>query len=190
MYEAEPDPYCYPGTTVLINRLGIRDQSALDIFETEVTSERATQALPSAGLTYSDYCALHRHLFQDVYAWAGEIRTVRISKEGSAFCYPEHVDRQMRTLFAGLAKEANYRALDTDTFAKKAAHFLAELNAIHPFREGNGRTQLTFLTILAEQAGHPLALERLDPEEILKATVASFTGEEAALSSLIRDFIA
>jgi cell filamentation protein len=75
--------------------------------------------------------------------------------------------------------------LDAATFARKAAHFLAELNAIHPFREGNGRTQLSFLTILAERAGHPLAMERLDPKAMLKATITSFGGNENPLVDMI-----
>ena len=100
MYRAEPDPYCYPGTNVLINRLGTRNQAELDAFEAEMTSDRATEPLPTGRLSYSHYRAIHRHLFQDVYPWAGRIRTVRIAKGGNAFCYPEHIDREMRRIFA------------------------------------------------------------------------------------------
>lgn len=185
MYKAEPDPYCYPGTTVLINRLGIRNQAELDAFEAEITSQRATEPLPAGRLGYAHYRAIHRHLFQDVFAWAGKLRTVRIAKDGSAFCYPEHIDREMRRLFGELTGQGHFRELDAQTFAGKAAHFLAELNAIHPFREGNGRTQLSYLTVLAERAGHPLALERLDPAMMLKATVTSFGGNEKPLTALI-----
>jgi cell filamentation protein len=185
MYKAEADPYCYPGTAVLINRLGLRDQAELDAFETEITSQRATEPLPAGRLSYSHYLAIHRHVFQDVYAWAGSIRTVRISKEGNTFCYPEHIDRAMRRLFTYLARQKHLRGSDTATFAREAAHFLAELNAIHPFREGNGRTQLSFLTILAERAGHPLVMERLDPKAILKATITSFGGNEKPLVDVI-----
>ena len=99
------------------------------------------------------YLAIHKHLFQDVYDWAGNIRTVRISKDGSPFCFPENVESQMKSLFGDLAKARHLRGLSADDFATKAAHFLAVLNAIHPFREGNGRTQLTFLTLLAERPG-------------------------------------
>jgi cell filamentation protein len=188
MYEAEQDPYCYPGT-ILVNRLGLRDQAQLDAFEAEVTAERASQNIPSGRLSYTHYRAIHRHLFQDVYAWAGKVRTVRISKQGSAFCYPEHIDRQMRQLFAQLAKQQYFKGLDSGTFAQRAAHFLAELNAIHPFREGNGRTQLSFLVILGERAGHPLASERLDPGEMLRATVASFGGSEKQLAAVIEQLM-
>jgi cell filamentation protein len=173
MYQSEPDPYCYPGTAVLINRLGLRDQAALDGFEAEITSQRATEPLPAGRFSYRHYRAIHRHLFQDVYPWAGKIRTVRVSKNGNAFCYPEYIDREMRLLFSDLAEQEHFRALDKVTFARKAAHFLAELNAIHPFREGNGRTQLSLVTLLAEQAGHPLTMERLNPEAMLHAMITS-----------------
>lgn len=189
MYEAEADPYCYPGTSVLINKLGLRDQEQLDAFEAEITAQRASEPLPPGSLSYRQYCAIHRHLFQDVYPWAGKLRTLRISKEGSAFCYPEHIDREMRLLFAGLSEQKHFVGLDAAAFAEKAAHFLAELNAIHPFREGNGRTQLSFLTVLAERAGHPLHLERLNPKAMLSATIASFGGNERALAKLIGDLL-
>jgi cell filamentation protein len=189
MYKAEPDPYCYPGTTVLINKLGTRDQATLDAFEAELTSDRASEPLPAGRLSYTHYRAIHRHLFQDVYSWAGRVRTVRIAKDGSAFCYPEHIDAQLRRLFRGLGRKGHLHGLEAAEFADEAAHFLAELNAIHPFREGNGRTQLSFLTVFAERAGHPLALERLEPEAILKATIISFSGNEKPLAKVIRQLI-
>jgi cell filamentation protein len=145
--------------------------------------------LPSGRLSYRQYCAIHRHLFQDVYPWAGQPRTVRISKDGSTFCYPEHIDREMRRLFANLSVLKQLVGLDAAAFANKAAHLLAELNAIHPFRDGNGRTQLSFLTVLAERADHPLRLERLDPKAMLSATVGSFGGDEGALTKLIGDLL-
>ena len=185
MYAAVPDPYCYSGTTVLINRLGFRDAAKLEAFEAEVSAERAAQPLPVGRLSYGHYRAIHRHLFQDVYAWAGKIRTVRISKGRSTFCYPEHIDREMRRLFSTLAEERYYKQLDARTFAGKAAHLLAELNAIHPFREGNGRTQMSFLVALAERAGHRLPLDDLDPKAMLAATIVSFDGNEKPLADLI-----
>jgi len=186
MYEAKDDPYCYPGTGVLKNLLDLRDQSELEAFEAEITAQRAAEPLPAGRLSYVHYRAIHRHLFQDVYSWAGKLRTVRIAKGGNAFCYPEHIDREMRRLFADLAERKYFRGLDASAFAIEAAHFLAELNAVHPFREGNGRTQLSFLTLLAEQAGHPLRLERLDPQEILAAIVKSFGGDEAPLMAALK----
>lgn len=189
MYEVQNDTYCYPGTTVLKNKLGLTDADDLAAFETEITDQRASEALPEGNLDYEHYKAIHYHLFQDVYDWAGKPRSVRILEGTSAFCYPEYIDREMVRLFEQLA-DRNYLDIQApDDFAKAAAHFLAELNAIHPFREGNGRTQLTFLTLLAEQAGHPLHLERLDPEAILATTIESFAGDETALEQQITSLL-
>jgi cell filamentation protein len=189
MYAAISDPYCYPGTTVLKNRLGLRDQAKLDAFENEVTSIRADQDIPAGRQSYRHYRAVHWHLFQDVYSWAGKVRTVRISKGVNAFCYPEHIDREMKRLFSELKKRKFLRGIGTAEFAEGAAHFLAEVNAIHPFREGNGRTQLSFLKIMAERAGHPVAWSIAAHAAILNATVRSFGGDERPLARIIHRLI-
>jgi cell filamentation protein len=185
MYDAVADPYCYPDTTVLINKLNLRDQAKLDAFEAEITTQRAAEPFPAGRLSYAHYRAIHRHLFQDVYTWAGNVRNVRISKDGSMFCYPEHIDGEMRKLFGELRDSKYFQGLRSDEFAREAAHFLSELNAIHPFREGNGRTQFALLILLAERTGHPLRLDNLDPTAMLAAMVTSFSGKEAKLAKLI-----
>ena len=190
MYEAEQDTYCYVGTTVLKNKAGLRDQGALNDFETAMTFARAEEPLPVGRLSVTHYCRIHHHLFQDVYRWAGKYRTVRLSKAGSMFCYPEHIDREMTRLFGELKDEGFLRELEPDQFASGAAHFLSELNAIHPFREGNGRTQSTFLALVADQAGHPMDLDRLDPDAMLAAMIAGFNTDEESLAAVIRQLIA
>jgi len=189
MYDAVEDPYCYPGTTVLKNKLKLKTQAELDSFEAEITAQRAEEPLPAGKLTYPHDRAIHKHLFQDVYDWAGKVRTVRISKGSSMFCYPESIDREMSKVFSALANQKHLKGTTPDDFAAKAAHFLADLNAIHPFREGNGRTQLTFLTLLAETAGHPLAMERLDPDKVMQAVIDSFGGDEKPLAVVIRRLV-
>jgi cell filamentation protein len=189
MYEAGSDPYCYPGTDVLKNIPGLRSQEDLDRFEAAATTQRADEPLPAGRLSVSHYCAVHRHLFQDVFAWAGRPRTVRLAKGGSAFCYPEYIQSEMRVVFAGLKAKRDFRRLSPTEFANEAATFLATLNAIHPFREGNGRTQLTFLALLADQARHPLDLDRLEPEQFLGAMIASFEGDTQNLAAHIRRLI-
>src|SRR5690348_11452037 len=135
MYDAIADPYCYPGTTVLKNLAGIRDQAALEEFEAAMTAQRADEPLPAGRLSVAHYRALHHHLFQDVYPWAGRFRTVRIFKDGSAFCYPENIGREMRRLFADFKKRRHFDGLSAEAFAAAASGFLSTLNAIHPFRE-------------------------------------------------------
>jgi len=128
-------------------------------------------------------------LFQDVYAWAGTFRTVRMSKSGSSFCYPEYITQEMQKLFADLKRQKYFHNLPVDEFASRAAHFISTLNAIHPFREGNGRAQTTFLLLFADHADHPLTVDKLVPERFLKTMVASFEGDEQPLVSELKRLI-
>jgi cell filamentation protein len=185
-YDAIADPYCYSKTTVLKNIADIRNQNALAEFEAVATAQRADEPLPEGRLSVRHYKAIHHHLFQDVYPWAGKFRTVRLSKGGSAFCYPENIVREMSVLFGALKGQNYLTGLSSDRFAEAAGHFLSTLNAIHPFREGNGRTQTTFIMLLGERAGHPLDLEHFVPERFLEAMVQSFQGDEHALVAEIR----
>ena len=190
MYETGPDPYCYPGTDVLRNLRGTRDQAELALFEALRVEQRRAEGLPlipSRGFGYGYYRRVHRHLFGDVYAWAGRIRTVRLTKVASTFCYPEHIHSEMGKLFAWLAAENWLADLPADRFAAKTAHFLAELNAIHPFREGNGRPQNAFLDLLASRAGHPLDMSRIDTEQrdVIGPMIEAFNGREQPLAELI-----
>jgi cell filamentation protein len=185
MYDAAEDPYTYKDSTVLVNKLDLRIQAELDAFEAEISSARAEESLPEGELDFVHYRAIHHHLFQDVYEWAGQPRTVRISKGGNPFCFPENIEGQANLLFDDLRKADFLRNLGSMEFSDEAAHFLAELNAIHAFREGNGRAQLSFFTLSAEHAGHPLDLNKLDPDEMLAAMIASFDGDEERLSKVI-----
>ncbi len=189
MYAAEEDPYCYPGTTVLRNVFDIRDAVVLEQLELELTIARADEPLPHGALDRVHYCAIHRHFFQDIYPWAGQVRTVRISKGSSHFCYPEYIEAQLDELFAKLAADRHFDGLPPETFAKRAAAFLATLNVIHAFREGNGRTQLSFMIVLAERAGHNIDIARLDPEAMLRAMILSFQAEEGSLADIILQLI-
>lgn len=185
MYDAIDDPYTYEGSTVLRNKLGLTDAQELEDFEAEISAQRATESLPTGSLDFPHYCAVHHHLFQDVFEWAGKPRTVRIAKGGSQFCYPEYIEAEATKLFSQLKSDDYLRGLTTETFAGKAATFLTELNAIHAFREGNGRTQLTFFALLADTAGHPLNIDNLNPDALLRAMIASFGGDETSLRAEI-----
>lgn len=189
MYDAVNDPYCYFGTKVLKNRSNIRRAKELREFELALTTQRFDEPLPRGRFSVSHYCAVHRHLFGDVYSWAGNFRTVRIFKNESAFCYPEHIAKEMRRLFADLYKRGRLHDLSQTEFANQSAHFLSELNAIHAFRDGNGRAQLAFVIMLADHAGHSFDLKKLRPNNFLKAMVASFFGDERPLTAELRKLI-
>lgn len=186
-YDAFDDPYAYKGTTTLKNRLGLRDAAQLEAFELEMTTLRAREPLPRGKLTARHYCRVHRHLFQDVYSWAGKYRTVRTAKGGNPFCYPEYIDGEMTKLFATLP--AALGADGPEDFIAKATRFLGELNAIHPFREGNGRSQLAFMAMFGEAAGFALNFARVRRDSFMPAMIASYAGDLAPLSTELRSLL-
>jgi cell filamentation protein len=191
VYTADTDTaYCYPGTAVLKNRLGLTDPIQLEEFEIQASTLRAEQPLPRGRFTGRHYRAVHHHLFQDVYDWAGRTRTIRLGKGGNWFCYPEHIDRELDAAFADLKQMNFLRGLSPQGFCAEGARFLSRLNAIHAFREGNGRAQTLFFSMLAAHAGHPIDLSRLPPNLMLAAMIRAFGGDESPLENLIRALLA
>jgi len=180
-YEVLDDPYCYKNTFVLKNKAGIREAARLQSFELEMSTLRAEEPLPAGKFTPAHYRRVHHHLFQDVYRWAGRYRTVRTAKGGNWFCYPEYIESSMNQLFKMLTTDAFQAGASSDNFIEAAANFLAELNAIHPFREGNGRSQLAFLYLLGRRSGHLFRLVQIDRVTFLLAMVASFGGDNRPL---------
>lgn len=186
-YNAVEDPLCYQGTQVLRNKAGIRDQDELDQFEQLMFESRAEELLPEGALDFAHYRTLHYHYFQDVYDWAGDVREIRTGKGDNWFCYPEYIVTQAERLFGDLAARNHLADMPGKReFARGAARFLSDLNAIHPFREGNGRIQLVFLTMLARNAGLRLDERKLRPKPFLGAMIASFDGELEPLIEEIR----
>jgi cell filamentation protein len=106
--------------------------------------------------------AIHHHLFQDVYDWAGQVRTVEISKGGSQFQFRQYIETGMSDVHRRLTKADLLRGMQRHPFAAAAAQIIGDVNYVHPLREGNGRTQLQYLKQLADQAGHWLDLTRID----------------------------
>jgi cell filamentation protein len=188
-YDAFDDPYCYPGTTVLKNLLNIQEQDTLDAFEVEISTLRAEEPLPEGSFDAAHYCQVHHHLFQDVYEWAGQYRSVRTSKGGNDFCYAEHIPAQMDALFQGLHRGEVFVERSSDLFLQATARFLGELNAIHPFREGNGRSQMAFIGLLGATFGHPFAFERLIRGTFLQAIIDSYFGNREPLLVELRKLL-
>jgi cell filamentation protein len=127
--------------------------------------------------------------FQDVYPWAGELRSVPLAKPGSMFALPEHIENYMGDVLRQLASENHLRGLPKDPFAERLTHYYAEINAVHPFREGNGRAQRAFLRQLAEDADHTLTWERLDPGVLVHASRRSFQGDTGPMRTLIEEVV-
>ncbi|OGG89267.1 adenosine monophosphate-protein transferase [Candidatus Kaiserbacteria bacterium RIFOXYD1_FULL_42_15] len=185
MYTAISDPYCYQDTDILINIPGIINEEILREFEAAITTQRADEGFPTGDFDITHYKSIHYHLFQDIYSWAGEYRTIRISKNTSSFCYPENIPDQMGRLFQLLNTNNRLQNLNAETFSNKLTDFLSNLNAIHPFREGNGRIQNIFITLLSEQAGHPIDFNKIDVKNLLDVMIKGFNGDNLPLEQLI-----
>ncbi len=120
-----------------------------------------------------------------MYLWAGELRTVNIRKGNTDFAPLLFMERYATSVFADLAAEKHLKGLDVATFAQRAAHYLAEINAIHPFHEGNGRTQREFMRQLARNAGFALSWQNLSQEDMIMASIAGMNGDLALLQSVL-----
>lgn len=184
------DDYVYPGTHVLRNKADIRDQAALDAFEADATAVRMLELWeqPIAGrFDFAHLCAMHHHLFQDVYAWAGEVRTVDISRDNSRFGHAPMIEGYLRGELAKLPRENWLRGLPPAPFVARLAYYMGEINATHPFREGNGRTQRAFCALLAEQAGYFIDFESVDQAQMYGVMIASFQGNAKPLEALLME---
>ena len=182
--------YFVDGEDILENKLGIEDPVQLKEIETEVVYARLIE------LTKEEYdCEFnfdllkdfHYHLFSDLYYMAGNVRTVRISKGGSVFCYPENILSEQERIFEKLKKEHYLRGLNKDVFIKKFAELSAELNALHPFREGNGRAIKAFLFKLAQAAGWHVNYSGIDAARLMEADIEAFYGDTARLAEIIAE---
>ena len=185
------DPYADPKTGLLRNRLGIDDADRLREAEAGLSlaalAELAFRIVPGA-YDLEHLCAFHREIFGDIYPWAGEIRIVGIAKS-DPFCLPQHIETYSAEVFDSLAKERFLRGLTCERFVERVTHYLAEVNAIHPFREGNGRTQRAFFRQLAEEAGWPIDWSALTETGNTEASMASLRGDNRLLHDLMNSVV-
>ena len=177
-YECEQDnSYCYQDSCILKNKLGIRNKEQLEEAERNITALRILQ-LKTGELrgepNFKYLCKIHKHIFGDIYSWAGKIRTVDISK-GNMFCNSQFILENAEDIFNRLKKE-NYLQdyKDVDKMSERLAYYLSEINALHPFREGNGRAQREFIIVLARRAGYVVDFSKVSQEEMIQASEKAF----------------
>ncbi len=168
------DPYQYPDSTVLKNIPDIRDAAALEQFEKRVTALRLDEVLDAVAhspVTLRSWQSIHRILFQDVYAWAGEIRTVHLAKGRTVFAMPEHITSQAENIFAALAG-------DDLSDPSRLAYYFGELNVLHPFREGNGRTQKLLFDEIVRRHKKAIAWHVMDVNVLLNALITAYQNQD------------
>ncbi len=188
MPDAGASQGCYPGTDVLVNLLDERDPERLARYERIFTAARIADLLekPLRGdFDLEHLKRIHHYIFQDVYPWAGQIRTVDISK-GFRFCHAMYIEKEARRLFARLHERIAQGVGTTGEAVALAAHALSEINAIHPFRDGNGRAQREFVREMLLKLGFTVEYSRAEPGLMLRASIASFMGDEGPMAGLFR----
>lgn len=188
------DPYSYPGTRVLRNIPGIRDDDALRDFEYEQTKLRIEELRenPIPGKFDLEHLkAIHGHVFQDVYEWAGQTRTVNISKNGDRFAQPAFIDGVGRQLGSAIAKENNLQGLEKPQFIDRLALYYADWNALHPFREGNGRATRELIGQIAREAGYELDQTRIDnsKDQWNDAARRGFAGDLVPIKEILSEAV-
>ena len=191
-FHVKDDTYCYPDSDVLRNLLGITDYDELALAEGLLTMIAMTRldADPVRGRFDTDHLkTIHLRIFKDIYDWAGEFRTVEISK-GIPFCYCANIQSQLDSVFSQLRQENLLKDItDRDQYVSRLAYYFGELNAVHPFREGNGRTQRKFIQQLVSESGHSISFERLDPQRMIEAASDSMVCDYGKMESLISDLL-
>jgi fido (protein-threonine AMPylation protein) len=174
---------------VYVNKLGIRDAAELEAVERELTAERAEQGFPRSAhfRSYGGFTAIHRHLFRDLYSWAGRERKFTTGRGSIPFAIPEHIGVWMQQQFNALAGDSYLTNLSLDTFAEAAAGYVNEINAAHPFIDGNGRTQRFWLRMLADNAGFEFTLRDTDSRRWNEASRLGFMrSDHAPMAALLK----
>jgi cell filamentation protein len=187
------DPYAWADSECLANKLGILDSEVLQQVEARLASIRDVQAsrmtIPgNYGLAHLQ--KFHRVLFGDVYEWAGQTRSVDISKPGARFCHWRYIEDQVSATLGPLAAEGYLVGYNQEAFLRSLAHYYGELNVRHPFREGNGRTVRAFLRQLAAAAGYQLDWSELSRSENVEACRAHLmSADTSRLISVLRPVV-
>ncbi|ANU27220.1 Fic/DOC family protein [Planococcus versutus] len=185
--------YCYPGTDVLINFFDVEDDQKLKELEKVYSLLRLSELQlqkPADPLTLTSFLAIHRYILQDVYPFAGELRKEMISKGSSSFAHPKHIEIHLVKIFRELELETYLKGLSSSQLIVRLAYFLSELNALHPFREGNGRSVREFARQLVFNAGYRLDWEKeVESAEIINAFVDSFNKDNNRLERLLAKII-
>jgi len=176
---------------VLRNTKGLTDAARLEAFIARQSYMRVAElerSPLSGNFDIQHLRRIHQYIFQDVFPWAGNFREVTTARTNSfSFPPPVYILPSLETIFTNIRNENHLKHLDPDTFALRAAHYLSEINAVHPFREGNGRTQREFIRTLSLTAGHRLVWTNLTQQENNEASRISYaTGDSSQLATIIR----
>ena len=176
VYTTTQSIYCYPDSNVLKNKLNIRDNKLLKTAEEEITLIKQMELLKNpikGNFSKAHLMNIHKFIFEDIYSFAGKIRREQISKADTLFYPPNLIDRELDKVFAKIKEKNMLRETDEEKVFDNLAYVMAELNIIHPFREGNGRSIREFIRLMAKRMGYDLNWGNVDKKELLEASILS-----------------
>ena len=185
--------HCYPGTSVLVNKLGIQNQAQLDENETLIVGVKTLQfelAPFPEPLDFNYYKRLHQFLFDGLYDWAGTVRSIDLSKRHTRFCAASEIESLAERMFARVEQMDYFRGLPREDFINELTDFYASVNYLHPFREGNGRAQRLYFRQLVQRAGYKLDFASVDSDRMMIATIHAVSGVEETLHNLFEEIVA
>ena len=186
VYSTVQSIYCYRDANVLKNKLNIQDFDTLKQFEEEIVSAKSYKLIinPISGhFTKTHLLNIHRYLFEDVYPFAVKIRIEQIYKGDTMFYPPNCIDNELNKVFDKIKSYKNNIFTEEDLF-DFTAYIMAELNIIHPFREGNGRTIREFIRQWMLRFGYSLNLGNASRDDILNVSVMSVDNYEVLVPIL------
>ena len=181
---------CYEGTTCLINKFGVQNEEQLANLEATITHAKTTllESHPAKlPLDFDYYKSIHRFLFEDLYDWAGELRTVDLSKKGTAFCPADQLESLCNACFDRLKRMNYLKGLAKGQFIEELVDLYCTTNLLHPFREGNGRVQRIFISKLIEYNGYQFNFSNIDPDDLMTATIQAANGVTDQLHALFQN---
>jgi len=186
-YDVRDSIYCYPNSNILKNKLNIKDAEKLKQVETQLVLIKLyelRQKEITGDFSKKHFISIHQFIFEDIYPFAGEFRKENIAKDSFRFAEWQFIDEELERLCNLIKKENYLSGLSKEDLAKRLAYYLAELNVLHPFREGNGRTIREFIRQLALKNGYLFNLTNIASQDMLEASIKSIY-DETDLSNLI-----
>ena len=176
VYTTTQSIYCYSDSNILKNKLNIRDNKLLKTAEEEITLIKQMELLKNpikGNFSKAHLMNIHKFIFEDIYSFAGKIRREQISKADTMFYPPNLIDRELDKVFAKIKEKNMLKETDEEKVFDNLAYVMGELNIIHPFREGNGRSIREFIRLMAKRMGYDLNWGNVDKEELLEASILS-----------------
>ena len=192
-YDDDVDSYCYPGSHVLINKFNLRKQEMLNIAERQITALKIAELErhPVKGVfDLMHMQAVHEFIFGDIYDWAGQIRGGDfLIKNESIFCRSMHIKNYANEIYKKLSEDNFLAGLNKLEFIRKLAFYMGEVNALHPFREGNGRTARLYFKQLSNNAGYEIEFHKTTKEALLHADIQAFNKEYNPLVNVLNTIV-